>query len=669
MKMCLWWSKFQFGKHRWSRAAKGGLFAALLAVAGVSTQAQTLNLQFSNSSNLYSNNDIWITFTTGQQGYEFTASYGSTVLSNVGTPQGMYWSNSYQYWVPPSGSVSGSYVNSAANLWMSEPIQLSSLINAGGLTVTKADSVRAYVSLGSAMTVLPTGTGESVLYNNSMAVFGQPSISNTSDPNYNIRWDLFEIAVTPAVSDQGDVTAINATAIPMKMESFTATSSTPVQSIQTSSNYAALLAAAQEYYNANAANNTNPQLPTNPMVMNGTNFLRAMGITNGQQAASAVTPDGNGFIYTSAGGAGAVATIGVNATFGDYVAYVHDNNITTPLVNAAVQAYDGSYNYGFYGSAYTASWNSGQVVSASWQIYDGGNTYWSSGTLTSQVTGGTGAAVVVEGDFIQTVAAPGGSFTNLGTLGRYKMILPPDYTNPTGQDYANYLQSAILYSGAQASNFGVIFEYTPFDVNSGTFLTTSTYLNYSDFVAAAEHFSATVPSGSSLNADTVMSKVVHDLASGYNFGLIGSTVVDPATGLTFNDEGSEIWTFVWAKLTGGATSTVYNGTTFNSSTLGVMPLFEALQEDNPYYNQWAKLIYDSSASAYGGTYSDYLQTVLVNLLAAPNQTEYNIDHVTLTILDVNTVVPEASAVTLLLVAGAGWMLTRSRKNRKNGISS
>lgn len=669
MKMCLWWSKFPFGKHRWSRAANGGLFAALLAVAGVSTQAQTLNLQFSNSSNLYSNDDIWITFTTGQQGYEFTASYGSTVLSNVGTPQGMYWSNSYQYFVP--GTSGGTY-NSAANLWMSEPIQLSALINAGGLTVTKADSVRAYVSLGSPMTVLPTTTGTNVLYNNSMAVFGQPSISNTADPNYNIRWDLFEIAVTPAVSDQGDVTAINATAIPMRMESFTATSSTPVQTIETSSNYAALLTAAQAYYNANLANNTDPQLPTNPMVMNGTNFLRAMGITNGQQAAAAVASNGsNGFIYTPAGGAGAVATIGVNATFGDYVAYVHQNNVTTPLVNPAVQAYDGTYNYGFNGTTYTTSWNSGQEVSASWQIYDGGNTYWSSGTLTSQVTGGTGAAVVVEGEFIQTLAAPGGSFTTIsgGTLGRYKMILPPDYTNPGEGEFANYLQSAILYSGAQASNFGVIFEYTPFDVNSGTFLATSTYLNYNDFVAAAEHFSATIPSQSSFNADTVMSKVVHDLASGYNFGLIGSTVVDPATGTTFNADGSEIWTFVWSALEGGATSVVYNGTTYNASDLGPMPLFEDLQPDNPFYNQWAELIHDSSVTAYGGTYSDYLQSVLVNLLAAPNQTEYNIDHVTLTILDVNTVVPEASAVTLLLVAGAGWMLTRSRKNRKNGISS
>jgi len=661
MKSPAWCSEFPIYANRFRQAALGGLFAFLLAGGGAA-QAQTLNLQFSNSSNLYSNDDIWITFTTGQEGYQFTASYGSTVLSNVGTPEGMYWSNSYQYWVPPSGTVSGSYVNSAANLWMSEPIQLSSLISAGGLTVTKADSVRAYVSVGSQMNILPTASGTNVLFNNSMSVFGQPSVSNTADPNYNIRWDLFEIAVTPAVSDQGDVTAINATAIPMKMESFTATSSTPVQSIQTSSNYAALLSAAQAYYNENLANNTDPQLPANPMVMNGTNFLRAMGITNGQQAAAAVAPDGNGFIYTSAGGAGAVATIGVNATFGDYVAYVHDNAVTTPLVNAAVQAYDGSYNYGFSGTASTEAWTAGQVVSASWQIYQGGNTYWSSGTLTQQVTGGTGAAVVVEGNFIQTVAAAGGSFTTTGTLGSYKMILPPDFTNPGEGEFANYLQSAVLYSGAQASNFGVIFEYTPFV--SGSFLTTSTYLNYQDFVAAAEHFAAGEPGGADLNADTVMSKVVHDLASGYNFGLIGSTMIDPATGLTFNDEGSEIWTFVWAKLTGGATSTVYNGTTFNSSTLGVMPLFDALQEDNPYYNQWAKLIYDSSESAYGGTYSDYLQTVLVNLLAAPNQTEYNIDHVTLTILDI----PEASAVTLLLLAGAGWMVSRSRKNRKSQAS-
>lgn len=639
------------------------LAAACFPILAASASAQTLNLQFSNSSVQYLDSEIFFTFTLGQQGYEFTGSYGSTVLSNVGTPQGMYWSNSYQYWNPSSTS----FQNSTANLWFSDPISLQDLNAAGGLKVTKGDSVRAYVSLGSPLNVIPTTSGTDTLINSSMATFGAPSVTSTVDPNYNIRWDIFEFTVTPSLGDQGDLTSINATAINMRVESWVAGGTAPAQQVQTSNNFNDLMIAAQSYYNSNTANNTNPQVqPINPMVMNNGTFLRALGITNGQQAGYVPTPSGSGFIYTPAPGAGAVATIGANATFGDYVAYVHDNSIVTPLTNPAVQPYSGTYSYAFSGSTYTQAWTASQVVSASWQIYGTAGTFWSEGTLTPQITGGTGAAIVLEGEFIQTVAAAGGSFTTTGTLGKYKMILPPDYISTT--TFSNYLQSSVLYSGAQAANYGYIFEYTPYEFSSSTYLSTSTYLNYNDFVAAAEHFADSQPDGSELNADTVMSKAVHDLAAGYNFGLIGSTVVDPATGLTFNDEGSEIWTMVWAKLqAGGATVTTYNGTTYMSSTLGAMPLYSALQPDSPFYNQWAEMIYESSQTAYGGTYSDYLQPVDVNLLGSPNQVSYNIDHVTLTILD-TTVVPEASAVSLLVLAGAGFWFSKARAKRRRAES-
>ena len=94
-----------------------------------------------------------------------------------------------------------------------------------------------------------------------------------------------------------------------------------------------------------------------------------------------------------------------------------------------------------------------------------------------------------------------------------------------------------------------------------------------------------------------------------------------------------------------------------------MPLYDALQPGGAYYNQWAYQIYQSSTSGYGNPYSDYLQSVDVNLLSSPFTTPaYNISDVVVTILPFS--VPEASTWMLLLAAGAVYVLMKFRKKQK-----
>ena len=165
----------------------------------------------------------------------------------------------------------------------------------------------------------------------------------------------------------------------------------------------------------------------------------------------------------------------------------------------------------------------------------------------------------------------------------------------------------------------------------------------------------------------MISQVVHDVAAGYNLGLVSSTVVDPATQQTFNNEGSLYWTGIWEAIKGGGSvnfgGTVFvSGTGISSSTVvyvGTVPLYTGLQPTGSYFNQWAYQIYQSSTSGYGNPYSDYLQNVDVNLLSSPNGGgAYDITDV------VVTIIPEASTWVLLLTAGAVFALMKHRKEQR-----
>ena len=643
--------------------------------------AQTLNLKLVNSST-YADSDVWFTFTAAGAGSGTSAPAAAINAmyaggANIGQAVPMLWSNSYTY---VSG---GTTYNSVQNTWWSESINLATLTGSGfaGFQISQATSPRVYVSLGAPLTVVGTGT----LQDRGVLTNGTPSLSGTADPNFNKRWDQFEITVTPAYGDQGDITAINAIAIPMKMQSFSGT--VPVQSTQNTTNWNALAANLTTFVNSNSGNNTYTQAGNtpDPVIYNGSgttadDILRIIGVNNGAHAGyTTATVGGGGTVFTPAGGAGDIASIGAQAGFQDYVNHVASGTFVTPVEDAHIAPYNGAAAnafFGFSGSTYAEAWTPGGVISASWLAPVASNsTIFNSGTLTSDVTSGTGKALVMEGYLITATVAPNGVFPATGTLGKYKMTIPPD----GGVSGSSFLLSSFLYASDASANYGGIFEFTPMSAASGgTLMSTSTYLNYQDFTSAIQLASGSLVPEIATNTPTagqqMISQVVHDVSAGYNLGMVSSTVIDPATGTSFNNEGSLIWTSIWEaiKLGGLSGSVNYNGTMYVSGTgassgtvlyIGDMPLYDALQPGGAYYNQWAYQIYQSSTSGYGNPYSDYLQSVDVNLLSSPFTTPaYNISDVVVTILPFS--VPEASTWMLLLAAGAVYVLMKFRKKQK-----
>lgn len=589
---------------------------ALFATCGF-TFAQSLNLTFTNSS-AYSNDDIWITFQTSNP-----SSINATVN---GSPLNMIYSGTYQY------LDSGTMVTSTQTSYWSESMNLTQLTAGTGLNFVTAPSVRAYVSYASPLTFSGSGV------NGGLLSFGSPSYSSTADPNYLKRWDVFELTVTPSPNDQGDITAINGMAIPMRMTSYI--NSTPVQSTQTTTNFNQLLSNLESYQTANAANNVS-NLPTT--VTNSGTFTRIVGINNGAQSSATVTGSGNSTVYSS-GTSGGGATIGANADFGAYVNHIQSSNITTPLKFDTAAVISGT-NYGFNATLSGTTWNPSGTYTATW-TGGGTNAYTYTGSLGSITTSGTGAALKVEGDFT----------ANGTTTGQFSVLLPPDVKTGSA-DTSNYLQSATIYAGTAVANFGLIFTYS-----SGTAGTPMTYYNVDDFVYAVGLDNA----GQGL---PLIQQVFHDLASGLNFGLVGSDVIDPLSNMSFNDEGSEYWT-MWETLKNGGTVITTTGTwSFSgdpgTTNPGTMPFYaDAQGSANGYYNQWAALIYNSSTTAYGNPYSDYLQEVDVNLLSSPEQNTYNITSVNVTFLPDGAPIPEPSVVALFAVGGGLGIFTLLRKRRR-----
>jgi hypothetical protein len=137
----------------------------------------------------------------------------------------------------------------------------------------------------------------------------------------------------------------------------------------------------------------------------------------------------------------------------------------------------------------------------------------------------------------------------------YTITLQPDAPLTDGSGLVNYIQSWNIYS-CPGAGAGV--------VTTGSDGTSST-------------------AGNSSLPTNVQTQILHDLWCGYNFGFIGSTVIDPVTHVAFGTETSSVW--------------------FKDSTPAT--LYAGLQPAHPYYNQYAALINSASnGSAYGFPYAD-----------------------------------------------------------------
>lgn len=189
----------------------------------------------------------------------------------------------------------------------SNPIDLSRLPQ--GLDVHHAISLRFYVSL------------DAPLDTSAFKSFGAPSYTNPADPNWNVRWDIFEVTVTPAPGDYGDLSTINGYAIPMMIDTFEAPKpGAPGRGMSTARSYFAgnPYSALEALMKANKANNNYggypPLVPADGIVTNGGKFVRLIGPNNG------------GFSATLAMG-------GPFPSFNGYLKKVSDNGITTKFTD------------------------------------------------------------------------------------------------------------------------------------------------------------------------------------------------------------------------------------------------------------------------------------------------------------------------------------------------
>ena len=155
---------------------------------------------------------------------------------------------------------------------------------ANGIDVYSAASLRFYVSLGTkfdASTFDPNG-------------FGAPTFTNPSDPNWNVRWDIFELTVSDPRSpdDLGDLSTINGYGIPMMIDTFTLpVPGAPGKGLTTARSYAgtAPYASLEALMKKNSSNNNLGGVPADGIVKNGTNFLRLIGPPNGAFASALAT--------------------------------------------------------------------------------------------------------------------------------------------------------------------------------------------------------------------------------------------------------------------------------------------------------------------------------------------------------------------------------------------
>jgi hypothetical protein len=154
-----------------------------------------------------------------------------------------------------------------------------------------------------------------------------------------------------------------------------------------------------------------------------------------------------------------------------------------------------------------------------------------------------------------------------GTGVTYTIKMPHDHMLTDGSGLVNYIQSSALYLCPTLAQ-----------PDTGVTVTSS--------------------NGSPMDP-TELAQVLHDLTSGYNFGFINSATEDPVTKVPFGDEPSSNW--------------------FVHSTKDT--LYQTLQPDHPYYNQYSEVISAAShGSVYGFPYADAVDGVTLNTVEYPGTT-------------------------------------------------
>lgn len=205
-----------------------------------------------------------------------------------------------------------------ANAFNNSPTyQITDKNLAHGIDVYSATSLRFYVSLGNPLRACTFAPGK--FQPGGCEGFGNPTFTNPSDPNWKLRWDIFELTVSNPRSpdDLGDLSTINGYGIPMMIDTFSLpVPGSPGKGLTTARSYAgaAPYASLEAMMKKNSSNNNLGGVPADGIVKNGTEFLRLIGPPNG-----AFAP--------------ALATGGPFPSLNFYLQYVCKNRITTHITD------------------------------------------------------------------------------------------------------------------------------------------------------------------------------------------------------------------------------------------------------------------------------------------------------------------------------------------------
>jgi hypothetical protein len=560
------------------------LSAASAAQAGTTSP---LLLTFANENTTYAANDAWILFSyTGTAANQFVGEV-------IGGPKS-----------GPIAFTAGA--KASAGSYFSEVFQITDL--AGGVSISATPSTRIYVSLGKAL----VDTADPSTPNNPFSLFGSPSPTDPSDPNWNTRWDFFETTLSDprSVQDYGDISAINQLAIPLRVELYNSDTQIPanlLQSAQTATNTKALASQLTALATAYIGNNnsgldgnwafaTPKEAPTAENPYPNT-FLRQVGPASGGTNPQWIGP------FPSMNG---YATFVANAGGTPISAALVD---TTSVGTSLQQKFEMTTKAWFTGEELSGITVSGTITTWTW---DAGTSTWVDPTTDPRT---------------------------------YEMRIALD--TDVGLPSASYSLSNALYGSAWQNNTGV------------TFWTlegpTATQLTQPEFLAA-------VSSNATMALQTV-NQWMQNLFVGYNFGLIGNTQTvsnlpagNALIGVSLNDMGSE----GWAEL-----KTLIGDGTLATSDVPFFTLKDAQQR--PLYNQWAKIVFDNSQTVYGMQYSDMFQPLLALYTYQSNFVNNVYQSTAQDVLSwkITILAPEPGAIGSAVAAlGALWAIGRRRQRER-----
>lgn len=228
-----------------------------------------LRVEFTNQNTTYGPNEMWITM---------VVKAGQNICFG-GTTQQILFKN-------PAWNNSDTY-------------QINDPRLANGIDVYSATSLRFFVSLGKPLRACvfnPVPADQQHWQPGTCDGFGGPTFTNALDPNWDVRWDIFELTVSSPRSpdDLGDLSTINGYGIPMMIDTFTLPApGAPSQGLTTARSYAgtAPYAGLKKWMKKYAANsNLGGGAPSDGFVKNKSgDFLRLIGPPNGGFAAGQAT--------------------------------------------------------------------------------------------------------------------------------------------------------------------------------------------------------------------------------------------------------------------------------------------------------------------------------------------------------------------------------------------